>query len=93
MARFRNHTGYPLVIADLRRTVGPSGEFDWPGYDQARHGVVTGCTRLDEPAPAAPTSPPPAAPAPPAAGSPSPVPAAAIPDKTPAAAPAAGKEN
>jgi hypothetical protein len=49
MARFRSDQDYPLTINDLCLTVGPRGEFDWPGYDPAVHGVVAGCTRLDAP--------------------------------------------
>ena len=51
MPRFRNDTGSVLVVTDLGRAVGPFEEFDWPGYDEQVHGVIPGCTRLDEPAP------------------------------------------
>ncbi|MDA8323337.1 MAG: hypothetical protein M0030_26490 [Actinomycetota bacterium] len=50
MARFRNDTGQVLQISDLGRLAGPGEEFDWPGYDQGRHGAVPGCVRLDAPA-------------------------------------------
>lgn len=89
MARFRNHTGYPLTVSDLRRTVPPGGEFDWPAYDPGKHGTVTGCTRLDEPEaspaapPATPPLTPPATPPPGDGGKP----------RTTTAADAAGKET
>lgn len=92
MARFRNHTGYPLTVSDLRRTVPPGGEFDWPAYDRAKHGTVTGCTRLDEPGPAAPPATPPLMP--PAAPPPAtPPPGDGGKPRTTTAADAAGKEN
>lgn len=69
MARFRSDQDYPITVSDLGRVVGPRQEFDWPGYDPAVHGVIPGCTRLDEPEePAAnPSGPPPG----PEAGKPS----------------------
>lgn len=90
MARFRNDTDGVLTVNDLCQQAGPREEFDFPGYDPAVHGVVTGCTRLDEPqeaagrpsvTPSPPDSGQPAAPAsgPPAAGDikPSPAPGGA----------------
>ena len=47
MARFRNDTGSVLVSEEFG--VLPPGEFDAPGYDPEVHGVIPGCTRLDEP--------------------------------------------
>lgn len=49
MARFRSDQDYPITVNDLCRVVGPREEFDWPGYDPAVHGVIPGCTWLDEP--------------------------------------------
>lgn len=47
MARFRNDTGSVLNSQDFG--VIPIGEFEAAGYDPQVHGVIPGCTRLDEP--------------------------------------------
>lgn len=47
MARFRNDTGG--VLNSLEFGVIPPGEFEAEGYDPEVHGVIPGCTRLDEP--------------------------------------------
>lgn len=52
MARFRNDTGSVLVSQEFG--VLPPGEFEAHGYDPEVHGVIPGCTRLDEPAPEPP---------------------------------------
>lgn len=46
MARFRNDTGSVLHSQDFG--VIPPGEFDADGYDPEIHGVIPGCTRIDE---------------------------------------------
>lgn len=53
MSRFRNDTGSVLTVNDLMRQVGPYEEFDWPGHDPEVHGLISGCTWLDAPQPAA----------------------------------------
>ena len=49
MARFRNDTGSVLHSPEFG--VIPPGEFDAAGYDPGVHGVIPGCTRLDDPKP------------------------------------------
>ena len=49
--RFRNTTAYSATVTEAGVTVGPFGEFDWPGYDPEVHGVVPGFEPLDAPAP------------------------------------------
>jgi hypothetical protein len=53
LSRFRNDTGGVLKVNDLMLTAGPGEEFDWPGHNPEVHGVIPGCTRLDDPAPPA----------------------------------------
>jgi hypothetical protein len=50
MARFRNDTGSVLTSEEFG--VLPPGEFDVPGYDPEAHGVIPGCTRLEDELPA-----------------------------------------
>jgi hypothetical protein len=47
--RFRNTNPSPLTVRDAGLTVGPFGEFDFPGYDPAVHGVIPGCEPVDAP--------------------------------------------
>jgi hypothetical protein len=51
LARFNNPTGSVLVSQEFGLI--PPGEFDAPGYDPEVHGVIPGCTRIDD-APKAP---------------------------------------
>jgi hypothetical protein len=51
MAKVRNDTGSVLNSAEFG--VIPLGEFEAEGYDPDVHGVIPGCTRLDEPRPPA----------------------------------------
>ena len=46
--RIRNTEDVPLVVGEAGVTVGPGGEFDWPGYDPDVHGAVTGCEPVDK---------------------------------------------
>lgn len=92
--RFRNTNPYPLTVRDPGLTVGPFGEFDFPGYDPAVHGVIPGCEPVDAPA-AAPdaATPPPIAPATPKTNpAPATAPQAAT-SPAPAASAAASEEN
>ncbi len=47
MARYRNDTGQVLVSLDFG-VIGPN-EFVAEGYDPEVHGVIPGCTRVDDP--------------------------------------------
>ena len=56
MTRFRNDTGSVLSSTDFGLL--PPGEFEAAGYDRDVHGVIPGCTRLDDPPPADTGTPP-----------------------------------
>jgi len=99
---FRNISGEVLHLFDRGLSVGPGGEFEWPGWDRAGHGVITGFVPVDGPGgevtgypepsaePAAGTPPGSGEDPPPAAGTgtPKPVPVIAAPGKPPGASPA-----
>lgn len=46
MTRFRNYTGSVLKSSEFGAL--PPGEFEITGYDPGIHGVIPGCTPLDE---------------------------------------------
>lgn len=46
--RFRNDTGSVLTVSDLGVKLGPDEVLDWPGWSRQVHGVIPGCSLLDE---------------------------------------------
>ena len=47
--RFVNDTDSTLRSFELGRDIGAHEEFDWPGWDPEKHGVIPGCRPLDKP--------------------------------------------